>query len=273
MNVTKRIKLDFGRATSPVSVWVKQGDENSRKIEIEPMLNGVTYAIPSGVSARFACRKPDGHQVLNDCPAISGNIITIPLTPQTLAEAGEGLASVILFDNVNQSILSTQNFILRIEENPLVGSEVESSDEYQSFLAALGKMDSDITEILRAIYPVGAIYISYTSTSPAILFGGSWTQIQGRFLLAADSTYTAGSTGGEATHALTVDEMPAHTHSADFWSSKSGDAGYAGTPATNFDSWNRPTERATASVKETGGGQAHNNMPPYLAVYMWRRTA
>lgn len=142
MNITKRIKLDFGRSTSPVTVWVKQGDENSRQIEVEPLLNGMAYTIPSGVSARFACRKPDGHQVLNDYPTISGNIITIPLTPQTLAEAGEGLASVILFDNVNQSILSTQNFILRIEENPLVGSEVESSDEYQSFLSVLGNIGS-----------------------------------------------------------------------------------------------------------------------------------
>lgn len=142
MNITKRIKLDFGRSTSPVTVWVKQGDENSRQIEVEPLLNGMAYTIPSGVSARFACRKPDGHQVLNDYPTISDNIITIPITPQTLAEAGEGLASVILFDNANQSILSTQNFVLRIEENPLVGSEVESSDEYQSFLSVLGNIGS-----------------------------------------------------------------------------------------------------------------------------------
>lgn len=147
MNITKRIKLDFGRSTSPITVWVKQGDENSRRIEVEPLLNGMAYTIPNGVSARFACKKPDGHQVLNDYPTISGNIITVPLTPQTLAAAGEGLASVILFDNANQSILSTQNFILRIEENPLVGSEVESSDEYQSFLSALDDIGSGIESI------------------------------------------------------------------------------------------------------------------------------
>ena len=128
-------------------------------------------------------------------------------------------------------------------------------------------------QIINAIYPVGAIYISYTSTSPAILFGGSWTQIQGRFLLAESQDYQAGTMGGEEAHALTEAEMPAHKHSADFWSSKSGDAGYTGTPATNYDSWNRPTERATASVKATGGGQAHNNMPPYEAYYCWKRIA
>lgn len=61
-----------------------------------------------------------------------------------------------------------------------------------------------------AAYPVGAIYISTVSTSPASLFGGTWEQIRGRFLLAADDTYTAGSSGGEAAHALTVNEMPPH---------------------------------------------------------------
>lgn len=148
MNVTKRIKLDFARSLNPVVVWVKQGDENSRFIEIVPLKNGDNYTIPSGVSIKFACKKPDGHQVLNDYPTISNNIITVPLSPQTLAAAGEGLASIILFDDENQKILSTQNFILYIEQNPLVGSEVESSDEYQSYLAALLRIDElpEITE-------------------------------------------------------------------------------------------------------------------------------
>lgn len=60
---------------------------------------------------------------------------------------------------------------------------------------------------------MGAIYLSAVSTDPGILFGfGTWQQIQDRFLLAAGSTYAAGTTGGEATHTLTVEEMPAHTH-------------------------------------------------------------
>lgn len=154
-----------------------------------------------------------------------------------------------------------------------IGISIQTDGTMFVYSIASSQIGGLKSEIINAIYPVGAIYISYTSTSPATLFGGSWTQIQGRFLLASSSTYTAGSTGGEEAHTLTEAEMPAHKHSADFWSSKAGDAGYTGTPATNYDSWNRPTERATDSVKATGGGQAHNNMPPYLAVYMWRRTA
>ena len=61
-----------------------------------------------------------------------------------------------------------------------------------------------------ATYPVGAIYISTISTSPASLFGGTWEQLKDRFLLGAGDTYAAGATGGEAAHALTVNEMPPH---------------------------------------------------------------
>ena len=64
--------------------------------------------------------------------------------------------------------------------------------------------------ILNSIYPIGSVYISTSAVSPADLFGGTWQRIQGRFLLGADSTYSAGSTGGEETHTLTVDEIPAH---------------------------------------------------------------
>ena len=69
-----------------------------------------------------------------------------------------------------------------------------------------GKINADklsgktLAEIMLALYPVGAVYISVNSTSPASLFGGTWESISGRFLLGADDTYTAGSTGGEATH-------------------------------------------------------------------------
>ena len=71
----------------------------------------------------------------------------------------------------------------------------------------------DMTQLINAIYPVGSIYMSVNSTSPATLFGGTWQRIQDRFLLSAGSTYSAGATGGEATHTLTSGEMPSHKHS------------------------------------------------------------
>ena len=72
-----------------------------------------------------------------------------------------------------------------------------------------------VLQVLQAVYPVGSIYCSYGTISPDILFGfGQWTKIEGRFLLGANSTYGLGSTGGEATVALTVAQLPAHSHGA-----------------------------------------------------------
>lgn len=124
--------------------------------------------------------------------------------------------------------------------------------------------------LLDLVYPVGSVYISYNSASPATLFGGSWTQIQGRFLLAADSAHPAGSTGGEATHTLTVDEMPSHAHGLPGYTEllNSGDDYHHSSGAGDHQFTS--TFNATSG---TGGSQPHNNMPPYLAVYMWRRTA
>ena len=132
------------------------------------------------------------------------------------------------------------------------------------------------------VYPVGAIYMSVSETSPATLFGGTWEQIQNRFLLAAGSSYTAGDTGGEATHKLTANEMPSHTHALranTSWGESetlgawkqyvsSGilmDAGSSGTTIT--------TSYYYDVAQPVGDGKAHNNMPPYLIVYMWKRTA
>lgn len=125
------------------------------------------------------------------------------------------------------------------------------------------------------IYPIGAIYISVNNTNPATLFGGTWEQIQDRFLLSAGNTYTAGATGGEATHKLTVNEIPDHWHEASASTNKE--------PAI-YPNWGSLTGwgltaqylNGTGGAWHTGGaggGQAHNNMPPYLVVYMWKRTA
>ena len=125
--------------------------------------------------------------------------------------------------------------------------------------------------ILEAVYPVGSIYMSVNSTSPATLFGGTWEAIQGKFLLGAyGNIYKAGSTGGEAAHTLTESEMPNHKHSIWFpndGGEQSAEIGYPDTGSKN-------TYYAEASkTSGTGGGAAHNNMPPYLAVYIWKRTA
>lgn len=133
--------------------------------------------------------------------------------------------------------------------------------------------------LLNKIYPVGSLYMSAKATSPASLFGGTWEQIKDRFILAAGDTYAAGSTGGEAEHALTVDEMPAHRHEGINidnmycfgWEngSRTGlnfQKFYGGTY------WGDDVQNRLASGY-AGGSTAHNNMPPYLTAYIWKRIA
>lgn len=120
----------------------------------------------------------------------------------------------------------------------------------------------------QGAYPVGAIYLSVTDANPAALFGGTWERIGGRFLLGADTTYTAGSTGGEAVHTLTADEMPKHNHDVDNLNA-SGNA----TPFMTVQAQDKRGFGGNVQTMYAGGGKAHNNMPPYLAVYMWKRTA
>lgn len=134
--------------------------------------------------------------------------------------------------------------------------------------------------ILQTIYPVGTIYISMENTSPATLFGfGTWERIRDRFLLAGQSsTYPIGSTGGSATQTLTVNQLPSHTHNinvnVDFSVGDADGDGWSSIPANDLD-WggcgNAGYVEATAD--NTGGGQSFSIMPPYLSVFMWRRTA
>lgn len=139
--------------------------------------------------------------------------------------------------------------------------------------------------LVNAIYPVGSIYITLNMTNPGILFPGTaWEQITGRFLFATADGYGPGATGGEIMHTLTEDEMPSHTHGcADGGSHHHGVDGkdvkthYEGVPGSNTyepgSGIRNTTDAGTHShtILPAGGGQAHNNMPPYLAVLMYRR--
>lgn len=176
--------------------------------------------------------------------------------------------------------------------------------------------------IVDLVYPVGSIYISVISTSPASLFGGAWEQLKDKFLLAAGNAYAAGATGGEATHKLTASEMPSHNH---VYSNATGVQGHklsvnempshthysihgdyphfamhvtktgSGNDAilpqsgdTNGEWMKYPDKvgymggsgshshglsKANANTNSIGRDAAHNNMPPYVAVYVWKRVS
>lgn len=121
--------------------------------------------------------------------------------------------------------------------------------------------------LLDRTYPVGSIYMSVNSTSPATLFGGTWVELQGRFLLGRSSSYANGSTGGAPTESLSVAQMPAHKHNLSYGVNTNSPGNMVTIMA------GAPEYFSSNPIGNNGSGSAHNNMPPYLAVYMWKRTA
>ena len=127
--------------------------------------------------------------------------------------------------------------------------------------------------ILDFIYPVGSYFITESANYDTIEkvqahFGGTWVKLNDRFLYATSGT-DVGAVGGEANHTLTINEMPSHTHTTAWNSMIWNDGG------GNIKNPGSGTKMISASTdcSYTGGGQAHNNMPPYRKVYMYRRTA
>lgn len=133
-----------------------------------------------------------------------------------------------------------------------------------------------IAEAKLAAWPIGSIYMTVSNTSPESLFGGTWERISERFLLGASSSYPAGSTGGEFAHTLTQSELPNYSLSVANGSnvirSKTGSSADAYVQ-TQSSGWGIPNwESKTVTVASGGSGKAHNNMPPYLSVWIWKRT-
>lgn len=128
--------------------------------------------------------------------------------------------------------------------------------------------DEDLADF---IYPVGSIYMSVNDTDPALLFGGSWERIKDRFLLSCGDVYEAGTTGGEAEHTLNVSEMPSHNHGIVTKFNSAAGSNDAVMLADESTGTIYTYENGAGMIKYQGGSQPHNNMPPYLAVFMWIR--
>lgn len=149
-----------------------------------------------------------------------------------------------------------------------------------AYIQAQAKTTTVRDWIRNTFFPVGAIYQSYAATSPASLFGGTWTKIVDRFLVGAGQGYTAGAAGGAVTVALQKTNLPAiqvtPVRSGDRFMSVDDQAALKGP-----DGWITPSSSGTVPIywgtnwgtAILGDGTAHENRPPYFAVYIWRRTA
>ena len=131
-----------------------------------------------------------------------------------------------------------------------------------------------IRSVLDFFYPVGSIYISTSSTfNPQTAWGGTWKKTaDGRCLIGASDKYPLRSTGGEAEHTLTVNEMPTHRHSSSRINWYNNLQTY-GISVNIVEKSNLKVDGPDINTSYTGNSKAHNNMQPYLAVYIWERTA
>ena len=157
-------------------------------------------------------------------------------------------------------------------------SSYKSASHYPSS-STYTYIEQDTTEMAKAAiivkemcnkkYPVGSIYMSYGSTNPSELFGGAWTQIQDKFLLASGSTYANGSTGGSADAIV-----PSHTHSFTEGGGSLNVGTTRGVITSGFQgggtSWQNKNKNVS-SISSSGVDGTGKNMPPYIAVYIWER--
>jgi len=162
--------------------------------------------------------------------------------------------------------------VLDVQEDTVVPQTTSNTMTIPSTDTLYGQTMQDL---INTVYPVGSVYTSINEVDPAdIMSGTTWEKIEGTFLLSSSDDYTLGDTGGEAMHTLTTAEMPSHTHnlkaSALMYSLNCGGSVLSNT--TNGD-WKGSGVFGYSSVTATGGGTAHNNMPPYLTVNMWKRTS
>lgn len=281
--------------------------------------------VPS--NARFT----DYNQTISANGTIFGNDAAVNLV------AGSNITLTPNTSNNSVTIASSGSSVNLINNLTTTSAGQGALDAYQGYqlkqtVQNIADAEALLEQKFLAIYPVGSIYLSVNNVNPSTFIGGTWTLIKDKFLLGAGDTYTAGSTGGEATHTLTVAEMPSHTHTgpshthtgpshthttpnhthtmqnggshshrvqyaanmasggyhgpnssgglykaASTWieaagahahtvnSSGGGTSGAAGTGNTGAS--------GTGATGSAGSGSAHNNMPPYLVVYMWQRTA
>lgn len=157
-------------------------------------------------------------------------------------------------------------------------------------------LSSDVTDLIDVIYPVGSIYMSVNSVNPSTLFGGTWEQIEDKFLLASGSTYSNGATGGSADAIVVSHNHTQTSHNHDLGGGnlrvprfENDNWGYTSKREMSYTNGNKyypysttnnggiaeiaNTGNATPTINNSGEDGTGKNMPPYLAVNIWKRTA
>lgn len=167
---------------------------------------------------------------------------------------------------------SAANFTYNPSTNALTAGSFIGAVALANVTGLQTALDAKTTKAaaLLAAWPIGSVYTSIAATNPSTLFGGNWEAFgAGRVMVGLDSGDTdfdtAEETGGTKTHALSIAEMPAHSHTFTAFQTTSGSNNRTGGGALSAS--------ASASTASTGGGAAHTIVQPYIVVYMFKRIA
>ena len=240
-----------------------------------------TLALASSVPTKVSDLTNDAGYTTN-----TGTITSVKMNGSTVSSSGEADLGTVLTSHQNIKTINSTSLVgtgdVSVQPTLVSGTNIKTINNESilgsgNITVSASKTDADIVDL---IYPVGSLYMSTNAASPATLFGGTWKQLEDRFLLGAGSTYTAGDTGGEATVTLTTNEIPSHRHMSNYYYPGGDQQFYTDTGSGLSGSGNKYIYiggnvgfHGAQSHSSVGGGQAHNNMPPYLVVYMWERTA
>lgn len=221
--------------------------------------------VPALINPYMHFTKSDSTTYSSEILTITENIIEYESPIELFINKGELKLKLLADGYESEEIIFNVINNYNVSNDDLYVKYNEATDAFE-----VRKNEAGASSIIDIIYPVGSIYMSVNEVDPTNLFGGTWERIKDTFLLAAGDVYANGTTGGEATHTLTENEMPSHKHKNYVGQ---GDGG--GTYSDNLpqSTWTNKTYWNYYETDAVGGGQPHNNMPPYLAVYVWKRTA
>lgn len=252
----------------------------SLKRESETSQNGTlsasgTYSTILSNTVSMSIKRNDESSATSVTPTLSNGNISFSKAYTDLYYTLSSSIAVTVTDSFGESMSATaylgvgQYAFAMIKQGVVLGPDSYLFDKQNS-----------IRSVLDFFYPVGSIYISTSSTfNPQTAWGGTWKKTaDGRCLIGASDKYPLRSTGGEETHYLTVNEMPSHDHSLSDWAMSWKQNGVQGEVnlgvSATAQAWNNNRGYFKSQTsKPAGGGQPHNNMQPYLAVYIWERTA
>ena len=185
--------------------------------------------------------------------------------------------------NKTQSDASLNNLTNNVNNNKTQTNEQikNITNDLNNFKKEINQKISELSDILKnkikkeildMSHPIGTYYWSQKNTDPSTIFGGKWESIKGRFLFAEDAKHGAGTSGGEEFHTLTADEIPSHNHGL-----PKPVCAYKAVPDIQIAGGGGSkklyeNDGNVANTNNVGGGKPHNNMPPYISAFCWRRT-